>query len=226
MIRPNVRPHGQVRHSQVVTTFGPGSLLDLPRHSVIVAGLDFWTAASEEIHEPRLIEKIKRLLSLPTLKLFSPPPDSEVPTAPRTGITVWQFPEWFITQDVERGVLTRSRLLVHRKALIKGKFIDADRRKRPVVPIRFVRACRKGHVGDIDWYVFVHRGQSPCRRQLWVDERGTSGDLGEITVRSRESSCEARPAGGSASSFLVSRRDSPSAAPRGRRRAGVDRNRA
>ena len=25
--RPNARPHGQVRHSQVVTTFGPGSLV-------------------------------------------------------------------------------------------------------------------------------------------------------------------------------------------------------
>ncbi|MHB1424676.1 MAG: DrmB family protein [Gemmataceae bacterium] len=183
MIRPNVRPHGQVRQSQVVTTFGPGSLLDLPKQSVIVGGLDFWIGVSEEVHEPRLAEKIKRLLNLPALKLFAPPPDNEDPTAPRTGITAWQFPEWFITQDVERGVQTRSRLLVHRKALTKGKFIDADRRKRPVVPIRFVRACRKGHVGDIDWYGLVHRGQSPCRRQLWVEERGTSGDLGEITLR-------------------------------------------
>ena len=34
------RPHGQMRQSQVVTTFGPGSLVDLPDYSVIVAGLD------------------------------------------------------------------------------------------------------------------------------------------------------------------------------------------
>lgn len=183
MIRPNVRPPGQVRQSQVVTTFGPGSLLDLPTRSVIVGGLDHWFGVSEEIHEPRLIEKIKRLLNLPTLKFFAPPPDQQDSAAPRTGIIVWQFPEWFISQDVERGVQTRARLLVHRKALTKGKFIDTDRRKRPVVPIRFVRACRNGHVGDIDWYGFVHRGQSPCRRQLWMDERGNSGDLSEIAIR-------------------------------------------
>ena len=30
--RPNARPNGQIRHSQVVTTFGPGSLVDLPKH--------------------------------------------------------------------------------------------------------------------------------------------------------------------------------------------------
>jgi hypothetical protein len=186
MPRPNARPHGQVRQSQVVTTFGPGSLLDLPTHSVIVGGLDHWAGVGEEVHEPRLVEKVKRLLNLPTLKLFSPPPDNEDPTAPRTGITAWQFPEWFVTQDVqrgERGSATRSRLLVHRKALTKGKFIDGDRRKHPVVPVRFVRACRKGHIGDLDWYRFVHERNPQCRRQLWVDERGTSGDIAEIFVR-------------------------------------------
>src|SRR5262249_61680048 len=122
MPKPNARPQGQVRHNQVVTTFGPGSLLDLPTQSVIVGGLEHWAGVSEEVHEPRLIEKLKRLLTLPTLKLFSPPPDNEDPTAPRTGITAWQFPEWFITQDVEKGSkgLTRSRLLVHRRGLTKG----------------------------------------------------------------------------------------------------------
>jgi hypothetical protein len=167
----------------VVTTYGPGSLLDLPTQSVIVGGLDHWSGVSEEVHEPRLAEKLKRLLELPALKLFSPPPDSEDPTAPSTGITAWQFPEWFVAQNVEQGGLTRSRPLVHRKALSRGKYIDNDRRKHPVVPTRFVRACRKGHIGDIDWFVFVHRGQTSCRRPLWIDERGTSGDIGEIVIR-------------------------------------------
>jgi hypothetical protein len=186
MTRPNTRPHGQIRHSQVVTTFGPGSLLDLPTQSVIVGGLDNWFGVNEEVHEPRLVEKLKRLLNLPALKLFSPPPDSENPAMSRTGITAWQFPEWFITQDVQKGDeggVTRSRLLIHRRALTRGKYIDNDKQKHPVVPIRFVRACRKGHIGDIDWYGFVHRGPTQCRRQLWIDERGTSGDIAEIVIR-------------------------------------------
>jgi hypothetical protein len=51
------------------------------------------------------------------------------------------------------------------------------------VPIRFVRACKKGHIGDIDWYAFAHGGRTTCRRPLWIDERGTSGDLSEVWVR-------------------------------------------
>jgi hypothetical protein len=186
MPKPNAWPDGKIRQSQVVTTFGPGSLLDLPTQSVIVGGLDHWFGVHEEVHEPRLVEKLKRLLDVPVLKLFSPPPDNEDPNAPRTGITAWQFPEWFITQDVEKadkGGTTRSRLLVHRRALTNGKYIDSDKRKHPVVPIRFVRACRKGHIGDIDWYGFVHERNPQCRRQLWIEERGTSGDIGETHIR-------------------------------------------
>ena len=180
------RPPGQIRQSQVVTTFGPGAMLDLPNHSVLVAGLDYWSTGGDEIQEPRLVEKLKKLLDVTVLRLYTPPPDQEDPTAPPTGITGWQFPEWFITQDVQStdpASTVRSRMLVHRLALTRGKFIDQNKKKRSVVPVRFVRACRCGHIGDIDWRQFVHSGPSECRRQLWMDERGTSGDLAEVWVR-------------------------------------------
>ena len=60
----NKKPHGQVRQSQVVTTFGPGSMFDLPNHSVIVGGLEYWTKG-DEILEPRLVAKLKELLQIP-----------------------------------------------------------------------------------------------------------------------------------------------------------------
>src|SRR5262249_10148652 len=125
-------------------------------------------------------------LEVPALKLFSPPPDQDDPTLPQTGISAWQFPEWFITQDVAPGgtdSAVRSRRLVHRIALSGGKFRDEDKKKWHVVPVRFVRACRAGHIGDIEWRVFVHGGAYDCPRQLWMDERGTSGDLSEVFVR-------------------------------------------
>lgn len=183
------RPHGEIRRSQVVTTFGPGAMMDLPNHSVLIAGLDFWSKGGEEIVEPRLTTKLATILEVPTIRLMSPPIEQDDPTAPSTGIDCFQFPEWFITQDldsVEPKSTTRSRMLVHRKALTRGKFIDLNRKKRAVVPIRFVRACRCGHIGDIDWYRFVHGGPTECsgkHRQLWIDERGTSGDLSEIWIR-------------------------------------------
>lgn len=186
--KPGTRPHGQIRQSQLITSFGPGSMMDLPNHSVLISGLDAWSTGGDEIIEPRLTDKLKSLFDPPlqTLKLISPPPDAEDPTAPQTGITAWQFPEWFITQDADSEAsdgIVRARMLVHRKMLTKGKFIDDHRKKRSVVPVRFVRACRNGHIGDLDWFTFIHGAETDCRRQLWVEERGTSGDLAEVTVR-------------------------------------------
>lgn len=188
------RPPGEIRQSQLVTTFGPGSMVDLPRHSVLVGGLDSWSPGGESISEPRLSQKLAGLLGVPTVDLKTPPPADDDPSSATTGITAFQFPEWFITQDLERQESpgTRSRLLVHRKALTKGKFVDRDRKKRSVVPVRFVRACRMGHIGDIDWYAFAHNGPSNCAqqgRQLYIDERGTSGDLTEVYIR-----CECKQA--------------------------------
>jgi hypothetical protein len=38
-------------------------------------------------------------------------------------------------------------------------------------------------VDDLDWWRFVHGAGNSCRQQLWLDERGTSGDLGDLIVR-------------------------------------------
>jgi hypothetical protein len=38
-------------------------------------------------------------------------------------------------------------------------------------------------VDDLDWFRFVHGSDDNCRRQLWLDERGTSGDLADLVVR-------------------------------------------
>jgi len=184
---PVVKPHGGIRMSQLITTFGPGSMVDLPDYAVLISGLDFWTAGGETISEPRLQEKLAKVLNVPTVELRTPPAVDNDPTAPPRNIVGFQFPEWFITQDLEQGYQgTRTRLLVHRKSLTRGKYVDRDRNKRPVVPVRFVRACRAGHIGEINWYEFVHNGPSNCaaqQRQLFMDERGTSGDLSENWVR-------------------------------------------
>ena len=97
------KPHGQVRRSQLLTTFGPGALIDLPKHSVLVGGLDDWRGNGTLLDEPRLLEKIRRFL--PDIHELREPPIDPDPQRPTAGVTVWQFPEWFVTQDFVQGPL-------------------------------------------------------------------------------------------------------------------------
>ena len=176
------KSHGQVRQSQVVTTYGPGALIDLPRHSAIVSGLGGWPSPGDlrEIVEPRLSRKIQAMTEVVAPRLYAPPADEAGPGDAPLGITVWRFPEWFVVQEKGGGDREKGRRLVHRKFLDdKGRFDGCD-----VVATRFVRACNRGHVDDLNWRAFVHGGEGvDCQRPLWLVERGTGGDLGDLVVR-------------------------------------------
>ncbi len=176
------RGDGQVRRSQVITTWGPGALIDLPRHAGIVGGLENWpnTKDLDEVRDPRLPKKLELMTGVTAPKLYAPPAASTNPADDVRGIDVWQFPEWMVVQeDGGSDARERSRRLVHRKALDeKGRFDG-----RFVVPTRFVVACPRGHVDDINWRRFVHGPDDACKRQLWLDERGTGGDLVDLVVR-------------------------------------------
>jgi hypothetical protein len=182
---------GEIRQSQLITTFGPGAMTDLPERSVLISGLDFWFGERTVISEPRLSSKIATLLTVPSIRLETPPSAGDVDDQRPTGVPAFRFPEWFVTQD-SPGLFSsetrRSRYLVHLRGLAKGsRFVDPQTGKKlKVVPVRFVRACRRGHIGDIDWYFFLHAKDDKCRSQgklLFLDERGTSGDLSEIWIR-------------------------------------------
>ena len=177
----------QLRSSQLITTYGPGAMVDLPEDAVIVAGLDTWRYHKGKpipvITETRLTGKLEVLLGVNGLTLRTPPPAIEDKGfTPDVG--AFYFPEWVISQ---RQTLTpqkyRARRLVNRKDLEKGRFLEDDGKRYSVVPVRFVRACLRGHIGDIDWRAFVHGQENPCCRDLVLEERGTTGDLDSIWIR-------------------------------------------
>lgn len=194
----SVSDGGKIRRSQIITTYGPGALLDLPRDSAIVAGTESWPPKGqlsdlEEIVEPRLSRLLNGVHGIEWPRFYAPPSDSSSRRLSPPGIDAWRFPLWFVAQekpdsDDRSAGSRRKRRLVHRNMLDQGRRLRFERAR--VVPIRFVRACRKGHVDDLDWQEFVHRSKEcPGTLPLWLDEDGTGGDLGEIIVRCE---CKAR----------------------------------
>ncbi|MDA1143085.1 MAG: DUF1998 domain-containing protein [Planctomycetota bacterium] len=181
-------PRPQLRASQLIRSFGPGCMVDLPDYSVIIGGTDKWRYNKSQplptIHEPRLVTKLIELTGIADLSLRKPPPAIEDVTGFTPDIAAYRFPEWFIVQKPFKTSLGfTARRLIHMNDLEKGKFRDDDGGKYPVVPVRFVRACPAGHVGDILWRVFVHGEGGSCQRELILEERGTSGDLEGVFVR-------------------------------------------
>ena len=192
---------GEIRQSQILSTFGPGSMVDLPDYSVLIGGLNHWRGEKKRIYEDRLAGRVAEILEVHDVALYAPPVNEQDPKANHTGITAFTFPTWSVAQVEETwpkqnervplAKVYRTRPLLPWGSLVSGKYLNAERKKVSVVPVRFVQACVNGHISDISWYRFVHNNsQSNCRGQLWLDEGGSGNDFADIFVRCE--ACKAR----------------------------------
>ena len=196
-------PVGEVRHGQLITTYGPGAMVDLPDRSVVIGGLNLWHYSRDDdsctIDEPRLVAKLRSLLGVGTLLLKRPPSEDDdfaQKFKSSSGIRSPQFPLWFVAQPKDpfppyidaTGKRYRTRPLIHKERLVDDKYPwrepGGKLQKLDVVPVRFVQCCANGHLSDIDWDRFAHGGaRSTCQEDLWLDEAGAGNDFNEIYVR-------------------------------------------
>lgn len=142
-----------VRRGQVITTFGPGALINLELGTFIAMGIDSWinTGLPNTIYEERLQNRLG-------VKYFIQPPSSE--SFPK-GLPYRRFPRWLFCP--------KCRVLKTYE-----KWVENDRRKFPtmpkctscynkkLVPMSFLVACRKGHLDDYPWVEWVHEGREIC----------------------------------------------------------------
>ena len=182
-------PDGRVRQSQVVSTFGPGSMLDLVDDAVLVGGLDFWRlqGSGEIVNEPRLLEVVEPLYvrnKWPLSKeapFRKPPAGDEREASESCGIQVYEFPRWFVCQNPRCRALVRANSLERVNQEYRHKCAGVEAKPERCVPVRFVAACKRGHLADIDWSWWMHE-KEPCDAPQLKLEEGVTGDFSEIEV--------------------------------------------
>lgn len=192
---------GRVRPSQLLWTYGPGALIDLPNLSVITMGLNRWNIdRCPPVEEARLLAAVRRVLGPQVNRLRVAPFQLEDWVDPmsaeaKIGVPVRPFPRW--SRCVKCGLLAEydtglfdikanpyrpeQTHFVHSNCE-KGKNADA-------VPARFLLACRNGHLDDFPWHWFVHGGPSDCKGTLRFFERGASLQTENLWVKC--DSCDA-----------------------------------
>lgn len=158
---------GSIRRSQIVSTFGPGAIVDfrLPSGALlsgVMQGLDAWDGYSgpnKGLQDPNLIRE-PRLESKLGVKGFRPPPIGhyKVQNEDRERVLpVERFPGW--QSCPECHVIQRSDMWgpsKHGDSLHCTNCSD----KPTVVPVRFVTVCANGHLDDFGWDRWVEHRDS------------------------------------------------------------------
>lgn len=205
---------GDLRPSQLLYTFGIGAMLDLPRLSVLIMGLDDWrTTYGRVLTEERLLAAIQSRLGRQVRALRQPPvaPDEQNgvvnPHGASVGVPVAPFPGWARCPHCERlapinsGLFKLKTVPFHPES---ARYLHVNCNKAskpPVLPVRFVLACRNGHLDDFPWNEYVHRWQ-PCpekQPRLRLREYGVSGEASDVWVYCDQ--CGARRRMGDAVTF-------------------------
>lgn len=164
---------GSLRPSQMITTFGPGSLVDYKNDTVMIMGLQDWDDNPKyfnEIAEPRLARRlnVQSFRQPRTRKGFG-------------GVPCISFPKYRECPECHslRNDFKKDNI---------GYYCDCKKRIQ-TFPARFIMACEDGHIDDFPWVGWCHQKGLCSKPSLKIYNQGQSSSLNDIIVK-----CKSCPA--------------------------------
>ncbi|MER7574519.1 DUF1998 domain-containing protein [Streptomyces sp. NPDC126514] len=169
---------GSVRRSQMITTYGVGSLIAVDNESFIVSGIDDAYRTWPLDEAPIIYEH--RLARVLGVRHFRLPPASE--DTSKDGVRVRRFPLWHSCPKCQ------SLQPVRGFNPPPGKNVCTDCDDEPLVPSRFVVACEDGHLDDFPYWKWLHRrnredgATGHCGGEMRMRFSGQSASLRSILI--------------------------------------------
>lgn len=145
---------GEIRPNQLITTYGPGSIMDAVNDSLTVLDIEYWDTNNigKEIRDARLASYMN------VRRFFMPK------TGGKEDIPVVSFPYYHVCSKGTCKFLFDMR-----------DYFDMDQYKKnqgevkcpkcgfPAYPSRFITVCEDGHMDDFPWRWWVHHGETSCK---------------------------------------------------------------
>ena len=164
---------GDVRPSQLITTFGPGAIIDAKRDCVTILDINYWEKNGKEI-------KDSRFASYMGVDFFKEPPTTTNRNKNSEDLPVVSFPDYHICSKVSCSYIFKL-----------SEHFDVEKYKKfgpkcpkcnfNAYPSRFIQICPNGHMEDFDYNRWVHKGTS-CDGELKLISTGTTSSLGDLMV--------------------------------------------
>ena len=187
-IEKKQRKIGTLRPSQILTTFGPGSLYDTFNDSIMIMGTQFWNnldTSYKKIIDERLLSYIKKIDYFTRVDHFRIP--SGIGNI--NNISCKTFPTY--------GECPKCNKIATRDGSSGSKDLTCKECQVPTHPARFIIACKNGHIDDFPWFEWIKHTKKDCKEKgtlylrkgastvslaglmVYCDHCGESRDLGK-----------------------------------------------
>lgn len=205
-----IKKVGEIRRSQTVSTYGSGALVDFPRLSGIMAGIDYWKVTDGSLPDDAYFQErnLQKMLG----KDFFVQVSTDENADKQFSIPVYRFPRYYYCPQCHeldyynKIRKPQSNNTEYNKPLYCSKCKTPDGKPVALIPSRFVVACPNGHIDDFPYSWWVHRGSDKqCNKpRLFLKYKGNTGGLDSIVIQCKSCGATKSMAGCMDKNALVS----------------------
>jgi len=160
---------GDIRPNQIITTFGPGSIVDAVKDSVTVLDINYWKDKGTRIIDGRLASYLN-------VDCFYMPK-----TSGGRDIPVTSFPYMHICSSSKCGNIFDARDNFNLDRYIWNG-VTCPKCGWRAYPSRFITICDNGHMDDFPWRWWCHHCNSDCKKDMRMYSTGNSSTLADMWV--------------------------------------------
>ena len=185
-----------VRQSQLLHPYGPGAIIDLGQESFVMLDTEFNSSS----WRPKYISFAGNKITLPRLSTrlgvnhFRTPPDNSLDK--NSSLLVHRFPKWLFCPSCRRMKRwgREDEISLKEQKLEAPQCSNSECKNSVLVPMRYVAACKNGHMEDVDWLRVAHcRTHKVCdftNPKLRFVSNGNGASLASLEIECEK--CDAR----------------------------------
>ena len=174
---------GDMRPSQLIRGFGPGSIISMENDAVMILGCQAWPKKNpeEKRYEILIHPLLSKILGVKEIRMPFSRDNSRV-------IPAISFPQWGVCKNKECQILQKHERVPGTKNGFTCIHCDRKGKLGKLIHARLVVICEKGHIDEFPWIEWLHqKTEQKCSKSdkpimKFKAEEKTSG-LGDYSIR-------------------------------------------
>ena len=174
---------GNLSQNQIITTFGPGSIIDAKEDSVMGLDINYWNNDGEEYRRIYF----NKLASYLGVRYFLEPKQG------KDSFPVTIFPDWHVCSNIKCNLVFKlSESVTGNPEIYDSKGPRCPDCGFRAYPSRFILFCENGHIDEFPYREYLHGGKTQCEGKIRLRSASYTSSLSSLILFCDDENCKAK----------------------------------